>query len=254
MIITLSPAKKLDTSKPDPAIAHSLPRQSEQTQALLTILKGISANDLAKLMKISEALSNLNYERFQNVSMPFNLENAKQSVLMFQGDTYVGLNAGTMTPEQLNQAQKRLRILSGFYGLLRPLDLMQPYRLEMGTRLQNPQGKNLYAFWGDTITDLINADLAQQQSPVLINLASIEYFKSVQVKRLKGDLITPVFKEIRNGVPKVIGLLAKRARGMMARYILDQDLQSPEGLRDFSQDGYLYQPDLSDTQNWVFTR
>jgi cytoplasmic iron level regulating protein YaaA (DUF328/UPF0246 family) len=188
------------------------------------------------------------------MSLPINEKNGKAAVLTFNGDTYQGLDAATLSIEDLRYAQNYLGILSGFYGILRPLDLIQPYRLEMGTRLKTQRGKNLYSFWGNRITETINDYLAHSKSSTLVNLASNEYFKSVTPKEISGDVITPHFKEIKNGSPKVVGFFAKRARGMMARYLIRNRLQDPEKLKSFTEGSYQFDSALSDSTNWVFTR
>lgn len=207
-----------------------------------------------KLMGISENLADLNYQRFQHFSRPFDRSNAKPAIFAFRGDTYVGLDADTMKDADIDWAEDHFRMLSGLYGLLKPRDLMQPYRLEMGTRLENPRGKDLYAFWGDKIAKEINKLTEGHKDRSLINLASNEYFKSVKTKLLDGPVITPVFKEVKGGAAKVVGFSAKRARGMMARYMIDNRLENPQDLKKFNVDGYCYQDDLSNETEWVFTR
>jgi len=254
MFAVISPAKKLNFDPLDSKVVHSVPGMLGDTVELMETTRSLQPKDLSGLMKISENLAELNYARFQNFSTPFTKDNAKQAVLAFNGDTYTGLDATTMSADDLGFAQQHLGILSGLYGLLKPLDLMQPYRLEMGTKLSNPRGKDLYAFWGDSITDAINDAVKSQDAPVLVNLASNEYFKSVKTKKLLPEIITPVFKEIKNGEPKIISFMAKRARGMMARYIIDERLQEPVGMKDFSVGGYKYRKALSTESHWVFTR
>lgn len=253
MYIVISPAKKLNhpvTTVDEPTIPTLLADSKE----LIKEAKSKSVQDLKKLMKISDKLANLNVERFQQFTTPFTTNNSGPAIHSFAGDTYVGLDAATMTSEDINYAQNHLGILSGLYGLLRPKDLMQPYRLEMGTSLKNPRGKNLYAFWGERITQEINQHITVQNHKVLINLASTEYFSSIITNALKAKVITPVFKEERNGVLKIISFSAKRARGMMARYIIDHRLTKCEDLEQFNKDGYSFQADLSDEANWVFVR
>ena len=205
-------------------------------------------------MGISDKLAELNRDRFLAFSTPFDLDNARAAAYFFAGDTYMGLDAESMTDNDMEFAQGHLGILSGLYGLLRPLDLIQPYRLEMGTRLQNPKGDDLYQFWGTKIAQAINLKLNESEEKVLINLASKEYFRSVDTKKIKAKIITPVFKEERNGKLKIISFNAKRARGMMARYIIDNRLLNPESIKSFCQDGYRFNAELSDDTNWVFTR
>lgn len=251
MLCVVSPAKKLDYETEVTGLSATQPYFWEDTCELSETTRGLSRADLSRLMKISEALADLNYERFQGFDTERNLDNAKQAALAFSGDTYVGLDAQSLSVEDFDFAQDHFAILSGFYGLLRPLDLMQPYRLEMGTRLANPRGNNLYDFWGSKIAERIN-DL--NGDGVLINCASNEYFKAVDKKALKGTVITPVFKEIKSGVAKTIGLMAKRARGSMARYIIQNRLSDAEAIKDFDLGGYEYRADLSKGNDWVFTR
>ncbi|WP_028880161.1 peroxide stress protein YaaA [Terasakiella pusilla] len=250
MFCVVSPAKKLDYDTPAPNLNHTESVFLEDTVELSKTTRKLSRADLSRLMKISDSLADLNYARFQGFSVPFNTDNAKPAALAFSGDTYVGLDAQTLSEEDFAYAQDHFGILSGFYGLLRPLDLMQPYRLEMGTRLENPRGNNLYEFWGSQIAERINE---LNGEAALINCASNEYFKAVDKKALKGTVITPVFKEIKSGVAKTIGLMAKRARGAMARYIIQNRIDQPEGIKDFAENGYVYREDLSKGNDWVFT-
>lgn len=254
MFAVISPAKKLNFDPLNSKVPHTMPGMLEDTLELMKTTRTLEPKDLSGLMKISDNLAELNYARFQNFSTPFTTDNSKQAVLAFNGDTYTGLDAATMKSADLKFAQKHLGILSGLYGLLKPLDLMQPYRLEMGTRLKNNRGKDLYAFWGESITDAINEAVKSTKNPVLVNLASNEYFKSVKTKTLVPHILTPVFKEIKNGEPKIVSFMAKRARGMMARYIIDERLTDPEGMKDFTVGGYTYREALSTESNWVFTR
>ena len=259
MFAVLSPAKKLDLTPLSPShraeLTCTLPPLLHETEALLKITRTLSPETIAQLMKLSAPLAQLNYERFQTFSLPFTPENAKPAALCFNGDTYLGLDAPTLSNAALEDAQSRVGILSGLYGILRPLDLIQPYRLEMGTRLENPRGSNLYHFWGTLIAEEINHSLARASSPTLITLASNEYFKAVPQASVQGTIITPVFKEIKkNAPPKVISFCAKRARGMMARYMIDQQLTRPEDLKTFSVAGYGFDASLSSPTEWVFTR
>ena len=214
----------------------------------------LSATDLSALMSISPKLADLNHGRFAQWSLPFTTDNAKPAALMFNGDTYAGLEASSFTEGDLNFAQQHLGILSGLYGVLRPLDLIQPYRLEMGTRFSNPRGPNLYAFWGDRIAQTLNEWTQQHTHKTLINLASKEYFTSVCTEALNAEVITPVFKEVRDGKPKIISFFAKRARGMMARYLVCNRIEDPEDLKAFADGGYGFAPELSSKTEWVFTR
>ncbi|MEH6632901.1 MAG: peroxide stress protein YaaA [Halopseudomonas aestusnigri] len=254
MLAVISPAKKLDEGAAKVELPTSLPVFADQIKDLLTVTKDLTRADLRSLMSISDNLADLNYQRYRSFSFPFTKDNSKTAVDTFKGDTYVGLEAGTLTDAELTYAQDHLRILSGLYGLLRPLDLMQPYRLEMGVKLQNPGGEDLYDFWGDQITDELSALLAGMSEPVLINLASNEYFKAVKPRSLKGKVITPVFKEVKDGVAKIISFPAKRARGMMSRYMVQERIDRPEGLKDFTAAGYCYQDHLSNDDTYVFIR
>lgn len=254
MLIIISPAKKLDFESLPQTDEFSMPDCLDDASELIDTLKGYSAKQLEKLMHLSRNLAQLNYDRYHDWSLPFNPQNAKQSVLTFKGDVYAGMNIESFSDSDLAFTQDHLRILSGLYGLLRPLDLMQPYRLEMGTRLENKRGKNLYEFWGQTITDILNKQLETLGSDTLINLASNEYYKSVKPKAIKGKIITPIFKEKKNDSYKVIGIYAKKARGMMSAYILKNKLENVEDIKQFSEAGYAYNSDLSTEKDWVFTR
>jgi uncharacterized protein len=254
MLIVISPAKTLDYETPPITRTHTKPRFLKDSQRLIENLRSYSALDLAELMKLSMKLAELNFERYHAWKTPFSMKNAKQAVLAMKGDVYTGLDAETMDEESLGFAQEHLRILSGLYGVLKPLDLMQPYRLEMGTKLPNEAGKDLYAFWGETITQAINKDLKAQGDDVLINLASNEYYKSIKPKQVEGRIITPQFKERKKGGFQMIGVFAKRARGLMSRYIIDKRLEEPEALKRFKVGGYAYNKELSKGDQWVFTR
>ena len=253
MLIVISPAKKLDFS-PVSAANASQPQLLDHAAELLEDLKQLSPQDVSGLMGLSDSLGALNYERFQAWQRPFTADNAKPAVLAFKGDVYQGLEADTMTDDQLAWAQDHLRILSGLYGLLRPMDLMQPYRLEMGTKFATQRGKDLYAFWGSIITDEINGLLAASTSPVLVNLASNEYFKSVQHKAINGRIITPVFMDKKDDKYKIISFYAKKARGLMSAYIIKNKISAVEGIKDFDSDGYCYNAAMSEGDSWVFTR
>ncbi len=254
MLLVISPAKTLDYSDPD-FTDHSQPRLLDKSERLIEILRKKTVPDLQKLMSISEELAVLNAERYADYEQPFSLDNAKQSLLAFKGDVYQGLQAEDFSEEELSFAQDHLRILSGLYGVLRPLDLMQPYRLEMGTRLPNVYGKNLYEFWGDTITEVLNRDLQQLEHRALVNLASREYFKSIDTNRLEGDLYHVDFKEKRDdGRYRIIAVYAKKARGMMCRYAIKNGLTNPGELRNFNKEGYTFNKELSKERHFVFTR
>jgi uncharacterized protein len=252
MLVVISPAKTLDFQTPARTNIVSTPGFLEDSQVLIERMRELAPADIAKMMKISDKLSVLNSTRYETWSLPFTPDNAKQAMLAFKGDVYTGLDAETLSPEQDKYAQQHLRILSGLYGILKPLDLMQPYRLEMGTKLSNARGKDLYQFWGDKITDSLNAELAQND--VLINLASNEYFKSVQAKKLNARIITPVFKDTKHGVQKIISFYAKKARGLMTRYIIENNIANAETLKDFDVAGYQFEANQSSENEWVFTR
>lgn len=253
MIVLLSPAKSLNFEE-TPQADYSTPRMLESSEKLVDILRKKSANNLKKLMGVSDNIAQLNASRFRQFSTPFTPDNAKQAALAFNGDVYTGLQADTFGKRDFNFAQKHLRILSGLYGLLKPLDLIQPYRLEMGTSLKNGRKKNLYEFWDQRITEMLNADLAESGSKIVLNLASQEYFKSIKTKVLEGQVVTVHFKEDRNGVYKVISFNAKKARGAMANLIVKKRLKKVADLYQLDVDGYLYNPALSEENNLVFTK
>ncbi|MCK9503341.1 MAG: peroxide stress protein YaaA [Porticoccaceae bacterium] len=254
MIIVISPAKTLDYETPPTTAAFSMPDFLDAAQTLIDELRELTPPQVSELMGISAKLGDLNFGRYLEWSQPFTPSNAKQAVLAFKGDVYTGLEAETLSRKELEWAQDHLRILSGLYGLLRPLDLMQPYRLEMGTQFANSRGRNLYEFWGEQITSALNALLANDKKATLINLASNEYFKAVQVKKLQAEVITPVFKDWKSGKYKIVSFYAKKARGMMAGYIIRHRLKNPEDLKQFDDGGYRYNPAMSSYNEWVFTR
>lgn len=254
MLTLISPAKTLDFDTPPHTRKTTQPLFLEQSEALVNDARDMSPEDIRKLMGVSENIAELNHERFMNWGTPFTLDNAKQSILAFKGDVYTGLEAETLNAKQLAFAQKHLAILSGLYGVLRPLDLMQPYRLEMGLKFANSGGKNLYEFWGDSINNAVAGLLKKSGSDVLVNLASNEYFKSVRAKGLEADIVTPVFKDKKNGKYRVISFFAKKARGQMARFIIDNGLNEPESLKKFRVDGYRYNKGESTARELVFTR
>ena len=249
MLAVISPSKTQDFTKTD-IVKYSQTRQAKQTLELIDILKLKSKDDIAKLMSISEKLANLNFDRFQEFSNEFNLNNAKQAILAFKGDVYNGIDAPSLTADDLDFAQENIRMLSGLYGVIRPLDLIQPYRLEMGTKLANPKGKNLYEFWGDGISKVLNID----ESETLINLASNEYFKGIDKKSLNANIIDIVFKENKNGKYKVIGIYAKHARGLMVNFIIKNRINNAEKLKEFNTEDYTFNTNISDEKTWVFTR
>ncbi|WP_019644642.1 peroxide stress protein YaaA [Novispirillum itersonii] len=254
MLAVLSPAKNLDFTAADPALPHTLPDLAADTAELAGRTRSLTPADLRRLMDISDKLADLNHARFQVLGSAESRASAKQAALAFAGDTYIGLRAGEMSADDLGWAQNHLRILSGLYGALRPLDLMEPYRLEMGTKLDNPRGKDLYAFWKGRISAVLNAAVDGHAHPVIINLASSEYYKAADDGLLTRRVITPVFHEERDGKARVIGLMAKRARGMMARHIILNRLEDPEQLKDFSDGGYAFRPAESGDSVWVFAR
>jgi cytoplasmic iron level regulating protein YaaA (DUF328/UPF0246 family) len=254
MLIVISPAKKLDYDTPAKTKTATTPDYMEHSMELIQRLREFCSLDIAELMKLSLKLAELNFDRYEAFEPECTRDNAKQAILAFKGDVYQGLDAESFSAADFKFAQQHLRILSGLYGLLRPLDLMQPYRLEMGTKLATNRGKNLYEFWGDIITDGLNKQLGKIKSGTLVNLASNEYFKSVKPKNIAGEIITPQFKEYKNGDYKMIGIYAKRARGLMARYIIQNQLTRPEALKDFSEEGYSFNKRLSAGNSMVFTR
>lgn len=254
MLAVISPAKTLDFKTPSPAGNYSQPELLEQSQLLIDVARKLTPAELASLMKISDKLASLNAVRFAQWHMPFDTEDAKPAIYAFQGDVYTGLSAETLDDKGLDYASAHLRILSGLYGVLKPLDLMMAYRLEMGTKLENPRGKNLYEFWGELISDKLNEALAAQDDKCLINLASNEYFKAVDKKKLNAKIITPVFKDCKNGQYKIISFYAKKARGLMVRYMIDQLCTQPEQLRDFDYEGYQFCSAESDETTFVFKR
>mgnify|MGYP001239919848 FL=1 len=254
MLAVISPAKKLDFETAPKFKDHTLPQFIKDTEILVKTARKMSRAKLKQTMKLSDTLAELNYQRYQNFSTPFHLGNAKQAAWVFNGDTYVGLKADTLNKREMAFAQKHLRILSGLYGVLRPLDLIQPYRLEMGARFNPPHRANLYEFWDSRITDNLNALLDDQNDKTLVNLASSEYFKSVRTKELVGPVLTPIFREIKDGQSRTIGMFAKQARGTMARFIITNRVDKTEGLKDFNLSGYQFRSDLSDDNKWVYTR
>lgn len=251
MLMVISPAKTLDYDVDTPT-RHTLPRHLPQTQELVSQLRDFSPDEIADLMHISDKLAALNHQRYQDFPDELTPDNAKQALLVFQGDVYIGIEAAKYTTDDLAYAQQHLRILSGLYGLLRPLDLMFPYRLEMGTKLGNDNGRNLYDFWGSQLAEQLNTDF--KDTPCLVNLASNEYFKAIDAKSLKAPVIDIAFKENKNGTYKVIAIHAKRARGLMVDYAVQHRIADPEGLKAFDVEGYAYSEELSEGDSWVFWR
>tara|TARA_B110000967_G_scaffold64436_1_gene66375 strand:+ start:145 stop:912 length:768 start_codon:yes stop_codon:yes gene_type:complete len=253
MLTVISPAKKLDYSSSFSAAAHTQPALLKHSQELLEGLKKLSPQGVCKLMGLSDKLGALNYERFQEWSAPFNEQNARQAVLAFKGDVYQGLGADSMSNAELQWAQDHLRILSGLYGLLRPLDLMQAYRLEMGTKFANQRGGDLYSFWDGIITAELNEQLTDADA-VLLNLASNEYFKAVKQNNIRARIVTPVFMDSKDGKYKIISFFAKKARGLMAAFIIKGKITDVEDIKNFDSDGYSFNSALSEGDRWVFTR
>ncbi|MCL2917535.1 peroxide stress protein YaaA [Shewanella litorisediminis] len=254
MLVVISPAKTLDYENPALVKQYTLPELVSHSAELIEVCKRLTPADIASLMSVSDKIAGLNAARFASWTPSFSLENAKQALFAFRGDVYTGLDADTLSNEELDYAQSHLRMLSGLYGVLKPLDLMQAYRLEMGTALGNGRGKNLYEFWDNIITDKLNEALAAQGDDILVNLASNEYFKAVKAKGIQGTLVTPVFKDAKNGQYKIISFYAKKARGMMARFILATRPKTLEDLKGFDYDGYYYSPEQSTPNAPVFLR
>ncbi|QTL40468.1 peroxide stress protein YaaA [Xenorhabdus budapestensis] len=254
MLITISPAKTLDYESLLATEKYSQPALLEESKQLIDICRTLTPAQISSLMGISDKLAGLNAARFGEWKPDFTPENARQALLAFKGDVYTGMQAETFSDADFDFAQTHLRILSGLYGVLRPLDLMQPYRLEMGIKLENPRGKDLYKFWGDRITENLNTALEQQGDDVLINLASDEYFKSVNTKKLSANIIKPVFLDEKNGKYKVISFYAKKARGLMSRFIIQNQLTNPARLVEFNLEGYAFDESLSKSNELVFKR
>ncbi len=254
MLITLSPSKGQDFDVPAPAKRYSKPQDLKQSELLVKELKKIKREQLQSLMSISENIAQLNVDRFKAFTTPFTKKNAKPALFAFKGDVYGGIDVDNFSDDDLDYAQQHLRILSGLYGCLRPLDLIQPYRLEMKTKLSNPRGENLYQFWGESITQALNKELRKQEHAVLVNLASNEYFKAVKPKLLEGRLLNINFKETKDGKTRIVAIFAKRARGMMTDYIIRNRIERPEDLKKFRTGGYRFNKTLSDEKQWTFER
>ncbi|MGJ7918700.1 peroxide stress protein YaaA [Massilia sp. LXY-6] len=252
MLIVLSPAKSLDLDTPPTTDRHTTPQFIDRAAELIRVLKEYSPAQVGALMSISDPLAVLNVTRYASWH-PDHLE-ARQAVMSFDGDVYTGLDARSLAPQALAYLQDHVRILSGLYGVLRPLDRMHPYRLEMGTKLANPRGKDLYAFWGETVTGALNEALVANGADALVNLASEEYFRSVKPKLLDVPVIVPVFEDWKNGKYKIISFFAKRARGMMARYAAERGITDPQRLKEFDVDGYAFDAGVSTEKEWVFRR
>ena len=254
MLAVVSPAKKLKFEPADADLPMSTPQMIDRANQMAAIAKKLSMAEIKRLMKLSDNLADLTYRRFQKFSDNPDQGAVKQAVLAFSGDTYIGLDAPGLSRDDLIWSQDHLRILSGLYGVLRPLDAIQPYRLEMGRKLANPAGEDLYDYWGRSVSQKLDEALAGHKSATIINLASKEYFKVIDQSALKADIIDIIFKEERDGVLKILSLFAKRARGAMARYMIENRIEDPEQLKEFTIDGYRFQPELSDGKSFMFTR
>lgn len=252
MKIVISPAKSLDYETPMPTKQFTQAIFLEEAEKINTVLKKKSPKQLSDLMSVSPNLGELNWRRNQEWELPFTLKNSRQAIFAFKGDVYIGIDAYSLPPDKLDQLQNKLRILSGQYGLLKPLDLMQPYRLEMGTKLKVDKKENLYQFWDAKITEKLNSELAENE--LFINLASVEYFKAVKPNLLKVPIITPVFKDFKDGKLKIIAFFAKKARGLMVRFIIDHNVETIEDLKNFNYEGYAFDANLSSENELVFTR
>ena len=253
MVTLISPSKTLNFDDNNSCNLNTDCRLINHTSELHKILVNFSINDLKDLMNVSDKIAELNYNRFKHWEEPSKSDSSKQAIYAFKGDVYSGLDAESILENKFDFLQENLRIISGFYGLLRPFDKILPYRLEMGTKLSNSRGKNLYEFWGNNITNLLNNDIEDENSYV-VNLASNEYFKSIKKNKLKNEIITPIFKEFKNGTYKTIAIYAKKARGLMSRFIIDNKIQKPENLKAFNLERYSFDNKLSDDYNYVFTR
>ncbi|ELY4127883.1 peroxide stress protein YaaA [Cronobacter malonaticus] len=254
MLILISPAKTLDYQSPLATARFTQPELLDHAQQLIDVARRLTDEEIASLMSISSKLASLNATRFNDWQPDFTPDNARQAILAFKGDVYTGLQAETFSDADFDFAQQHLRMLSGLYGVLRPLDLMQPYRLEMGTRLANPRGNDLYTFWGETITQKLNEAIAAQGDNVVVNLASDEYFRAVKPAKLNAEIIKPVFLDEKNGKFKVISFYAKKARGLMSRYIIEHRLTKPEQLTAFDSEGYFFDEASSAGNELVFKR
>ena len=254
MLFLLSPAKRLDYDSVLPTALHTQPLFTRQAAQLIKLLRKHSVDEVAALMSLSPALATLNADRYRTWKATFTQDNSRQAILAFNGDVYEGLQAATLRERDLQWAQEHLVILSGLYGALRPLDLMQPYRLEMGTRLENPRGNTLYEFWAKAIAPYLNERLQTEKTPIVINLASEEYFKVVDLRTLKARVVQCVFQDGKAGVYKVVSFHAKRARGLMARFAVEHRITKPEGLTKFDAEGYAYVPEISTQDKLIFRR
>jgi len=254
MFFVLSPAKNLNEKDPSPVSSFTQPDLLPEAEILMQELRQLAPQQIAELMHVSDKIALLNTERNQNWQPPFTPDNAKLALYLFNGDVYDGIAPRSLTEEHISYIHNHVRILSGLYGILRPLDLMQPYRLEMGTALANPRGKNLYEFWGDIITERLNSTLQCAEDNIVINLASQEYFKAVHPQKLNARIITPVFQDEKDGKYKIISFYAKRARGLMVRYAAQNAIENAEQLKNFDLDGYQYNAAASNENEWIFQR
>ena len=254
MLIVISPAKTLDFETPANSNIYSEASFLKESSQLIKELRKRKVDEIADFMGISPKLAQLNFERFHQWNLPFTTKNAKQALLAFKGEVFTGIDAASFSDEDFKRSQTGLRILSGLYGVLKPMDLIQAYRLEMGKKLENKQGGNLYQYWGDKITNSINQALNENNHKELINLASNEYFKSINKKKLKADIVTPTFKDLKNGEYKMISFYAKKARGLMTRFIIQNKISDPNDIKAFNLEGYMYNPALSKEKDPVFTR
>ena len=254
MIVLMNSSKTLDFKQQAPFSKHTVPELIEDAEILVKELRKLSVSDISKLMKVSEKLAKLNFERYSDWQTQLKGSKAKQALAAFKGDIYSGLDIENYTRKEYDFAQKHLRILSGLYGVLRPLDLILPYRLEMATKLATARGKNIYQFWGAKISESVVALLKKEKSGVLLNLCSAEYFKAIKPDRLDTRIITPVFKEFRNGSYRFITLYAKKARGSMCNYVIQNHIEDTDGLKSFNVTGYQFNKKLSSHDEWVFTR
>lgn len=254
MLTIISPAKSLNFDNLNKEVNSSLPNFLNQSNEIISVVKKLDNNELMSLMSISNDLAQLNYDRFQSWSLPFNKDNSKQAVFSFNGDVYQGLDIDTFSDEDLDYSQNHLRILSGLYGLLKPLDIIQPYRLEMGTKLSINGSKNLYDFWKETITESVNQEIKDKKHKYLLNLASNEYFNSIDKKKINAEIIYPVFKDFKNGEYKIISFYAKKARGLMSRYHLKNKVETLDDIKSFNDKGYYFSPEMSENNKIVFIR
>lgn len=254
MLVVISPAKRLDFSEHETALEPSRPQFLSQAHKLIDRVRELSKGELKALMNLSDELAEQNFERFKGFKKKADAKGSKPAILSFSGDVYLGLDAASLSADDLAYAQDHLRILSGLYGILRPMDLIQPYRLEMGRELSNPQGRDLYDFWDDKLAKSISNSVSNHKYQVVINLASNEYFKAAQAKNIKARIITPVFRDIKDGKARTLSFFAKKARGLMAREIIKSRAENPDDLKRMKIDGYTFREDMSNGDNWVFAR